>query len=121
MNQAEDRSSRRGFLKSLTAAACLVAGSKIIHAATPAPALTSRPTKNLDPNDAMAKALGYVADRTKADASKFPQLKTPEGKAQACSNCMLYNNPKGGWGQCTIFRQGLVPDNGWCMSWAKKV
>ncbi len=69
----------------------------------------------------MAKALGYVPDRTHADSTKFPQLKTVEGKKQACSNCMLYNNPKGGWGQCTLFASGLVPDNGWCMSWAKKV
>lgn len=109
------------FIRSMATATCLVVGSKVIVAAPPAPALPPRPTKNLDPNDATAKALGYVADRTKADTTKFPQLKSPEGKAQACNNCMLYNNPKGGWGQCTIFTQGLVPDNGWCMSWVKKV
>lgn len=113
--------SRRVFLNTLLGSICVAATSARLSAAPPAPNLPPRPTKNLDPNDTMAKALGYVPDRTHADSTKFPQLKTVEGKKQACSNCMLYNNPKGGWGQCTLFASGLVPDNGWCMSWAKKV
>jgi len=114
--------SRRAFLKNSLIATGMLAISRALFSATPPAApLPPRPTKNLDLNDPVAKALGYVEDHTKADATKFPQLKTLEGKKQTCKNCQLYNKPINGRGQCTIFANGLVPDNGWCVSWSKKV
>ena len=42
-------------------------------------------------------------------------------EGQKCSNCQLYTPGEGGVGKCMLFQQGVVNENGWCMSWAQKV
>ncbi len=117
----DNKNTRRQFLKASALGLGALVSTKAISAAPPAPALPPRPTKSLDPKDPMAMALGFVTDRSKADSKKFPQLNTPDGKTANCKNCMLFHNSQAGLGQCTIFAAGLVPENGWCMSWVKKV
>lgn len=67
--------------------------------------------------DAQAKALGYVADATKADKVKYPKYAAP----QACLNCSLYQakatDPTGG---CALFAGKQVAGKGWCSAYAKK-
>jgi hypothetical protein len=67
--------------------------------------------------DANAKALGYVADTTKADGKKFPKH-TPE---QKCSNCALYQGKAGeAAGACPLYAGKQVTAAGWCSAYAKK-
>jgi hypothetical protein len=67
--------------------------------------------------DAQAKALGYVADATKADKVKFPKYATP----QACANCSLYQGKAGAAsGGCPLFAGKEVSAKGWCSAYAKK-
>lgn len=62
---------------------------------------------NVDPNDPMAKALGYVT------VSAKPGL--------ACSNCLQYHGNAGSQvGPCTIFPGKQVAAAGWCASWGKR-
>ena len=67
--------------------------------------------------DAQAVALGYKADTTKVDKTKFPKH-TAE---QKCGNCALYqgkaNDKAGG---CPLFAGKQVAGNGWCSAYAKK-
>lgn len=74
----------------------------------------------LSESEQMAAALGYKHDAAKADASKYPQLKTPEGKKQRCDTCNFYTKENANWGKCTLLQAGLVNSKGWCASWIKK-
>jgi hypothetical protein len=66
--------------------------------------------------DAQAKALGYVADTTKADAKKFPK----HTDAQTCTNCSLYTGKAGAAsGPCPLFAGKEVTAKGWCSAYAK--
>ncbi len=61
----------------------------------------------VDPNDPTAKALGYVAQSPKPDAS--------------CAGCLQFQGKAGdATGPCTLFPGKNVASTGWCMSWAKK-
>lgn len=63
---------------------------------------------NLDPNDPVAKSLGYVEKSKTA--------------GQMCSGCNLYKAGKTeGRGSCQIFVGKEVAADGWCKSWVKKV
>lgn len=66
--------------------------------------------------DAQAKALGYVADATKADKVKFPKYAAP----QACANCSLYQGKAAATGGCALFAGKEVSAKGWCSAYAKK-
>jgi hypothetical protein len=67
--------------------------------------------------DANAKALGYVADTTKADAKKFPK----HTNEQKCSNCALFQGKAGDTaGPCPLFAGKQVVVGGWCSAYAKK-
>ena len=89
----------------------------------PAPAATTTaaaPTGNLphlDPDDPVAKALGYHQDASTIDAAKYPQ----HIAGQACHLCVQF---KGGatdsWGPCLIFAGKQVNANGWCSAFAAK-
>lgn len=62
----------------------------------------------VDPEDATAKALGYVH--------------ASENAEQLCNNCQLYTGEaEAEWGQCTIFPGKSVNAQGWCKSWVKKM
>ena len=61
----------------------------------------------VDPEDATAKALGYV------HASPDPD--------KLCKGCQLFTGEDGAeWGPCTIFPGKAVNAGGWCKSWVKK-
>jgi hypothetical protein len=71
----------------------------------------------LDPNDAQAKALGYVTDSSKVDAKANPMHK-PE---QKCSNCAQFKGAAtDATGMCNIFAGKMVAAGGWCKAYAKK-
>lgn len=67
--------------------------------------------------DAQAVALGYKADSTKVDASKYPK----HAASQLCSNCALYQGkPTDAAGGCPLFAGKQVAGKGWCSAYAKK-
>ncbi|MEO8278665.1 MAG: high-potential iron-sulfur protein [Ideonella sp.] len=71
----------------------------------------------VDPKDAQAVALGYVADATKADTKKFPKY----AAGQHCGNCALFQGkPTDAAGGCPLFAGKQVAGKGWCSAWAKK-
>ena len=67
-------------------------------------------------DDAVATAIGYVADSSKVDAKANPTFK----KGQNCSSCALFTKSNDGWGKCQMIQSGLVRTNGWCRSYNKK-
>ena len=72
---------------------------------------------DVDPKDAQAAALGYVADATKADKAKYPKY----AAEQTCANCQLYQGKAGdASGGCPLFGGKTVAAKGWCSAWAKK-
>jgi len=82
--------------------------------ASRAPAATLTP---LDPNDPTAKALGFVADSAKVDASANPT----HTAAQKCGTCAQFQGKAGdATGGCNIFVGHSVPQGGWCKVWAQK-
>jgi hypothetical protein len=71
----------------------------------------------LDPADPTAKALGFVTDSSKVDASANPTYKA----AQKCSTCAQYQGKAGdATAGCNIFAGHSVPAAGWCKVWAQK-
>jgi hypothetical protein len=97
--------SRRQFIQILPlAGAGLLAGEAFAQAM-------------VDEKDATAASLGYVADATKADKTKYPKY----AAGQACSGCALFQ-PKAGTpaGGCAIFPGKQVAAKGWCSAYAKK-
>ena len=91
----------------------------LITAAAAGVALTSgaRAQAMVDPKDAQAAALGYVADATKVDAKKYPKY----AAGQNCSSCALYQGkPADAAGNCPLFAGKQVAAKGWCSAWAKK-
>lgn len=81
--------------------------------AAPAPAAGGA-APLVDPNDAVAKAVGYVEDHAKA----------PAAKGNHCANCGFYakkdtRNGKEA-GTCTIFAGKEVYAQAYCNSWNKK-
>jgi hypothetical protein len=71
----------------------------------------------LDEKDATAVALGYVADATKADGTKYKSY----AAGQNCIGCQLYQGPAGSAsGPCTLFAGKQVSAQGWCSAFAKK-
>lgn len=67
--------------------------------------------------DPQAAALGYVADTTKVNKTKFPK----HAATQACSNCVLYQGAAGAAaGGCGIFPGKQVAAKGWCSAYNKK-
>jgi hypothetical protein len=71
----------------------------------------------VDEKDAQAAGLGYVADATRANKTKFPKY----AAGQQCSNCALYAGKAGdAAGPCGIFPGKQVAAKGWCSAWTKK-
>ncbi|RKP58542.1 high-potential iron-sulfur protein [Pararobbsia silviterrae] len=68
-------------------------------------------------SDPTAQALGYKADGSKVDKTKFARY-TPD---QKCGNCALYQGAAGSAsGPCPMFGGKLVSANGWCNAYSKK-
>ena len=71
----------------------------------------------VDPQDAQAVALGYVADATKADKAKFPKYAT----GQACAGCALYQGKAGdASGPCPLYAGKAVLAKAWCNAFVKR-
>jgi hypothetical protein len=71
----------------------------------------------IDPNDAVAKSLGYTVDSAKVDIKANPTHKP----TQKCSNCIQYQGKATDkQGACNLFpgKDALAP--GWCKVWAQK-
>jgi hypothetical protein len=67
--------------------------------------------------DPQAAALGYKADGTKTDKSKFPKY----AAGQQCSSCALFQGKAGDKaGGCPLFAGKQVAAAGWCSAYAKK-
>ncbi len=102
--------SRRNFLgKTAVAAAAVAVGRTAI-----APAMAA---DMVDPTEAQAASLGYVADASTVDTAKYARYKS----GQACSNCQLYSGADGAdMGPCGIFGGRNVKAAGWCNVYAPK-
>ncbi len=99
----------------------LLKGALLAVAAAPAATLMSREAAAanplVDPADAQAKALGYVADETKVDAKANPTHKP----GQHCGNCIQYTGKPGdAQGGCNLFPGKDVKAGGWCKVWVQK-
>jgi High potential iron-sulfur protein len=79
--------------------------------------LAARAQAMVDPKDAQAAALGYVADAKSVDKKKFPKY----AAGQLCSNCALYQGKATDKAAaCPLFPGKQVAGPGWCSAWAKK-
>ena len=67
--------------------------------------------------DPQAMALGYKADGSKTDTTKFPNYTA----AQSCSGCLLFQGKAtDSIAACAVFGSKQVSSKGWCSAWAKK-
>jgi hypothetical protein len=74
-------------------------------------------TPMLSESDPTAAALGYKANASSVDTTKFPRY----ASGQSCSSCALYQGAAGASsGLCPIFAGKAVSAQGWCSSYAKK-
>ena len=99
-------SNRREFVVQLgVGASALVSGA--VFAAAPMVAEA----------DANAASLGYKADATKVDKTKFPKY----AAGQQCSSCALFQGKAGdAAGGCPLFAGKQVAATAWCSAYAKK-
>jgi hypothetical protein len=75
------------------------------------------PLTPLDPGDATAKALGFVADASKVDARANGTFKS----GQHCGACAQYQGKASDAdGGCVIFAGHAVPASGWCQAWTQR-
>lgn len=96
---------RREFMLQVALGSTALLASQV-HAAT-----------MLDEKDPQAGALGYKADATKVDKTKFPKY----AAGQLCSNCALYQGkPADAAAGCPLFAGKQVAGKGWCSAYAKK-
>ena len=116
---------RRTFLKSaaLTIASTMVLSLSRVFNFPAAIASGDLPAGQaaVDPTtDAVANAIGYVADKKKVDTKKYPQAKKPDFMSQSCATCALYTKSNDKWGKCQLIAEGVVASAGWCGSYSKK-
>ena len=99
---------RRAFIQILPlAGAAALCANAALAAGAPA----------LDPKDAQAVALGYVADATKADKAKYPKY----AAGQACGGCQLYQGKAtDATAPCALFGGKQVGAKAWCSAYVKK-
>jgi len=108
----QSKISRRMVVKSALIGGALMPALNLLAGSAAAADLTP-----LDPNDPTAKALGFVTDSTKVDASVNPTHKP----TQRCGTCAQFQGKAGdARGGCNIFTGHSVPQGGWCKVWAQK-
>ena len=102
------QTSRRSFVfTALTTGGMLAASRVSAQAAAPV----------LSESDPQAVALGYKADNTKVDKTKYPQ----HAAGQMCSGCNFYQGkPTDPMAPCQLFAGKQVAGKGWCTAWSKK-
>jgi len=80
-------------------------------------ATTAQAQALLDEKDALAIALGYVADAKRVDVKKHPKFDA----SQNCASCSLYQGKATDKAApCSLFPGKLVAGAGWCTAWVKK-
>jgi len=78
------------------------------------PGTRARADEILDPENAQAKALGYVHDAEEVDADQWSRYEP----GQICGNCRLIKgDPEAEWVGCSIFPGKKVARDGWCNAW----
>ena len=111
---------RRSFVQIATVGVVgLALAAPAFSATTAAPPkkATAAVLPKLELDNPTAKALGYVEDTTKVNATKYPNHKAD----QICSGCSLWQGDvKSARNPCTIFPGKSVANKGWCASFAKK-
>ncbi|CAD6545560.1 hypothetical protein LMG27952_04327 [Paraburkholderia hiiakae] len=71
----------------------------------------------LSESDPTAMALGYKADASKVDKTKFPHFQA----GQTCANCQLFQGKPGAPnGPCATYGGKIVDAKGWCSAYVKK-
>ena len=72
-------------------------------------------------DEPLAQAMGYAADASTVDTTKFPKRAGDEGAKQFCYNCALYaGSADDEMAPCSIFQNRLVRGAGWCNAWVAK-
>lgn len=100
------KTSRRSFLITSVGAVSALALSREAFADAPM----------LSETDPTAVSLGYRADATKVDKTKFPKYAAGEH----CAVCSMYQGKKGSAsGPCAVFPGKQVSANGWCSAFTK--
>ena len=100
--------SRRAFIEN-SAVLIATAGVSSVAWSDTAPMLSE--------SDPTALALGYKANASTVDKTKYAQY----APGQSCSSCALYQGAAGSAsGPCAIFAGKAVSAKGWCSSYAKK-
>ena len=103
--------SRRVFVMTVVGGGALAAASSASAQTAPAAAPV------LSETDPQAMALGYKADSSKVDKTKYPQH-TP---AQVCGGCNFFQGKTtDATAPCQLFSGKKVSAKGWCTAWAKK-
>ena len=100
------KNSRRQFMILSAAGACTLA----LNSKVQAQAMVA-------PTDPQAVALGYVANATAVNKTKYPQFVA----GSHCGNCALYQGAAGSAaGACALFAGKQVHSTGWCSAYQKK-
>jgi hypothetical protein len=100
------KASRRHFI---VFAATLATATVYLEKAQAAPAVAE--------SDPTAVALGYKADATQVDKTRFPKYQA----GQDCAGCQLYQGKPGeASGACPLFGSKEVAAKGWCSAYVKK-
>jgi hypothetical protein len=100
--------SRRQFVIQFSAASAALSTAHFVYA---------QATPLLTEADPQAKALGYFADATKTDKTKYPKY----AAGQLCNNCALYQGKADDKAAgCPLFAGKQVAGKAWCSAWAKK-
>jgi hypothetical protein len=95
----------------------LIAGALVPAAGLMAYPAGAAPLPALDPSDPTAKALGFVTDASKVDASANLTYKA----GQKCGTCAQFQGkPTDASAGCNIFAGKSVPSTGWCKVWVQK-
>jgi len=72
-------------------------------------------------DEALAQAMGYVLDASTVDTTKFPKRAGDAGATQFCNNCALYaGTAEDEVAPCSIFQNRPVRGAGWCNAWVAK-
>ncbi|CAN5905914.1 high-potential iron-sulfur protein [soil metagenome] len=104
---ASNGKSRRTFMLAVMAGGTALAASRV----------SAQGAAKLEETDPQAAALGYKADATKVDKTKYPQHQA----TQMCSGCNFFQGkPTDAMAPCTLFAGKQVSSKGWCSAWAKK-
>lgn len=71
----------------------------------------------VNPSDPQAQALGYVAQASQADKSRFPKYTA----GQSCASCSLYGGPPTQpQAPCPLFAGRNVAAPAWCSAWVAR-